>query len=372
MISRCLTPSGRQHPHLHPLHLAAHLLAASLELDNRTRGSRRHRSNRRRRVAHFSNREAGQGKAGGTIKLVFPSGDSYVFDAVEARAIHELNQGVVSRWRVDDELRFLCLPSARGAEQTLGTFSQLTDPVLTAVVSGIKGQLPAYGPRQGHRPVRQRPVVAQGPPLRRRQHREALLPGRRPHPDGRRHRLARRGDAGDAHRGLAGDAVHPDRRRRRHDLRRHLRAARRDRDADHEHRRRSAGVRVGAGRLPQAHDQPADRLRHEPRPRGPARARLARPGRSDGRRCPDRDADVDGRQQLRRPARVGGAAAEQTTRGRSHERSSATTRRKASRACAPRFRCDRGPSAASWGCGSSASRPPGRRGTRRPRAPGGG
>jgi hypothetical protein len=91
------------------------------------------------------NRAGARGGVGGTLKLTFPSGDSYVFDLVAASGAKELHQAFITRQRTEGELTFMALPFARGEEQSLGSFSETTLPWLTGVVSGIKGSVQAAG-----------------------------------------------------------------------------------------------------------------------------------------------------------------------------------------------------------------------------------
>jgi len=89
------------------------------------------------------NRAAGRGNIGGTLKLTFPSGDSYVFDLVGASGAEQLHQAFISRQRTDGEIKFTALPFARGPEVQVATSSGNGVMVFTA--AAIKGEVSAAG-----------------------------------------------------------------------------------------------------------------------------------------------------------------------------------------------------------------------------------
>jgi hypothetical protein len=118
---------------------------ASINVVNRVGGSSSSdlltKINALREKLHKFNRE------GGTARIVFPSGDTLTFDVIACEPGGlEFTNGFVSRNRADTVgYRLICKPGGRGAEQSLGTFTETTLPVLQAVVSGIKGSLVANG-----------------------------------------------------------------------------------------------------------------------------------------------------------------------------------------------------------------------------------
>jgi hypothetical protein len=85
-------------------------------------------------------------REGGTVRIVYPSGDTLTFDVTEAEGQGTaFDNAWVGRNRATAEVKLTCRPGGRGAEQSLGSFSETTLPVLQAVVSGIKGSLLANG-----------------------------------------------------------------------------------------------------------------------------------------------------------------------------------------------------------------------------------
>jgi hypothetical protein len=98
------------------------------------------RVNALREKLHKLNRE------GGTVRVVYPTGDTLTGDVTQVDASGTaFDNAWVARNRATAELKFTCRPGLRGAEQSLGTFTETTLPVLQAVVSGIKGSLLANG-----------------------------------------------------------------------------------------------------------------------------------------------------------------------------------------------------------------------------------
>lgn len=82
---------------------------------------------------------------GATLQYTSPTGDSVVFDVVNASVVADMGWAYAAVNFTTVELVFECLPAWRGAETTPGDHTETTLPVLTFTESSVTGDLPGLG-----------------------------------------------------------------------------------------------------------------------------------------------------------------------------------------------------------------------------------
>lgn len=84
-------------------------------------------------------------REGGTLKVTYPSGNTFIFDLLAGSHNIAFNHEFVLGNLAQVTVSFTCLPGARGAEQDLGDNTETTLPCLIFTEASIPGDLDALG-----------------------------------------------------------------------------------------------------------------------------------------------------------------------------------------------------------------------------------
>jgi hypothetical protein len=85
------------------------------------------------------------GREGGTLKVTWPSGNTFIFDVLAGSHNFTFDHAFVMGNLALVSASFTCLPGARGAEQDLGDNTETTLPCLVFTEASIPGDLSALG-----------------------------------------------------------------------------------------------------------------------------------------------------------------------------------------------------------------------------------
>jgi hypothetical protein len=85
------------------------------------------------------------GREGGTLKVTYPSGNTFIFDVLAGSHNFTFDHAFVLGNLAMVNVSFTCLPGARGAEQDLGDNTETTLPALVFTEASIPGDLSALG-----------------------------------------------------------------------------------------------------------------------------------------------------------------------------------------------------------------------------------